>query len=105
MLIVAGPPGSGKTVAFPLATFGVDFFNVDDRCAALNQGSYRAIPPEIRQRAAAECRAFIEDHIAAARLRRREREALRVLLAQQRPHARQPPQGRHQVSVSGRQGA
>jgi predicted ABC-type ATPase len=30
MYIVAGPPGSGKSSAFPVSGFGVDFFNADD---------------------------------------------------------------------------
>jgi hypothetical protein len=29
MFIVAGPPGGGKSKAFPVAGFGVDFFNAD----------------------------------------------------------------------------
>ncbi len=33
MLVVAGPPGSGKTRHFPVTAFGVDAFNIDDRCA------------------------------------------------------------------------
>jgi len=36
MVIVAGPPGSGKTTRFPLAEFGVDSFNADYRAAQLN---------------------------------------------------------------------
>jgi predicted ABC-type ATPase len=40
MFIVAGPPGSGKSTAFPVAAFGVDSFNTDDHAAALNNGSY-----------------------------------------------------------------
>ncbi len=43
MLVVAGPPGSGKTMFFPASALGVDAFNIDDRCAQL-LGSYRAIP-------------------------------------------------------------
>ena len=33
MIVVAGPPGSGKTTFFPVVAFGVDAFNIDDRCA------------------------------------------------------------------------
>src|SRR3990172_9394826 len=47
MIVVAGPPGSGKSTAFPVAQSGVDAFNIDDRAAEL-QGSYRNIPREIR---------------------------------------------------------
>ena len=48
MFIVAGPPGAGKSTAFPVSGFGVDFFNADDRAAALNHGSYLNIPQAIR---------------------------------------------------------
>jgi dephospho-CoA kinase len=48
MIVVAGPPGSGKSSVFPVAQTGVDHFNIDDRAAQLNGGSYRNIPPEIR---------------------------------------------------------
>ena len=41
MIVVAGPPGSGKTRYFPVTAFGVDAFNIDDRCAQV-LGSYRA---------------------------------------------------------------
>jgi predicted ABC-type ATPase len=33
MHIVAGLPGSGKSTLFPVAAFGVDYFNADDRAA------------------------------------------------------------------------
>jgi len=39
MQVVAGPSGSGKSSLFPVAATGVDYFNVDDRCAELNRGS------------------------------------------------------------------
>ena len=39
MIVVAGPPGSGKTRYFPVTAFGVDSFNIDDRCAQI-LGSY-----------------------------------------------------------------
>ena len=63
MLVVGGPAGSGKSTAFPIHDFGVDPFNVDDRAAVLNGGSYLNIPPEIRARAVRECEEFIEIHI------------------------------------------
>lgn len=62
-IVVAGPSGSGKSLLFPVASFGVDAFNVDDRCAALNAGSYARIPPAIRSRAQQECETFIDTQI------------------------------------------
>jgi predicted ABC-type ATPase len=63
MQVVAGPPGSGKSSLLPVAAAGVDHFNIDDRCAQLNHGTYVGIKPEIRARANAECEAFIAQHI------------------------------------------
>src|SRR5687768_6479028 len=62
MLVVAGPPGSGKTTYFPVGAFGVDAFNIDDRCAQI-QGSYRAISRDVRRAVAEECERFVRDHI------------------------------------------
>jgi predicted ABC-type ATPase len=62
MLVVAGPPGSGKTSCFPVTAFGVDSFNIDDRCAQV-LGSYRAIPRDVRRAVAKECERFVLDHI------------------------------------------
>jgi hypothetical protein len=39
MIVVAGPPGGGKSSAFPVSSFGVAYFNADDRAAELNRGS------------------------------------------------------------------
>lgn len=66
MYIVAGPPGSGKSWAFPVAAFGVDFFNADDRAAQLNRGSYREIPLQLRAQVGRELEEFIEGHIASS---------------------------------------
>jgi predicted ABC-type ATPase len=66
MIVVAGPPGSGKTRYFPVTAFGVDAFNIDDRCAQV-LGSYRAIPREVRRAVAKECERFVLDHIARKR--------------------------------------
>lgn len=66
MFVVAGPPGSGKTTAFPVTSFGVDAFNIDDRCAQV-LGSYRAIPRNIRRAVATECESFVNEHIANGR--------------------------------------
>ncbi|MCC6662643.1 MAG: zeta toxin family protein [Polyangiaceae bacterium] len=62
MIVVAGPPGSGKTRYFPVTAFGVDAFNIDDRCAQI-LGSYRAIPRDVRRAVARECERFVLDHI------------------------------------------
>lgn len=48
MSVVAGPPGSGKTTALPGHSFGVDAFNIDDRCATLT-GSYVGITAALRE--------------------------------------------------------
>jgi predicted ABC-type ATPase len=63
MIIVAGPPGSGKSTYFPVGAFGVHSFNIDDRCAQI-QGSYRAISRDVRRAVAKECERFVLDHIA-----------------------------------------
>lgn len=66
MIVVAGPPGSGKTAAFPTGSFGVDGFNIDDRCAQV-VGSYRAISRTVRSAVAAECERFVHEHIESGR--------------------------------------
>jgi len=63
MVVVAGPPGSGKSRYFPVTAFGVDAFNIDDRCAQI-LGSYRAIPRDVRRAVAKECERFVLDHVA-----------------------------------------
>ena len=65
MYIVAGPPGSGKSTAFPVAAFGVDYFNADDHAAALNNGSYRDIPRDVRSRVNVLFETFVLEHIDA----------------------------------------
>ena len=59
MIVVAGPPGSGKSSIFPVASFGVSCFNADDRAAELNDGSYVGIPKHIRQAVNREFEAFV----------------------------------------------
>lgn len=61
-MVVAGPPGSGKTRYFPVTAFGIDAFNIDDRCAQII-GSYRAIPRDVRRAVVRECERFVLDHI------------------------------------------
>ncbi|MBM3767141.1 MAG: hypothetical protein FJW32_17265 [Acidobacteria bacterium] len=65
MLVVAGAPGSGKSTAFPVAGFGVDFFNADDRASELNGGSYVSIPQAVRTQVNREFEAFVVGHIGA----------------------------------------
>jgi predicted ABC-type ATPase len=67
MVVVAGPPGSGKSTVFPVAGFGVDHFNADDRAAELNRGSFRAISPAIRAQVNQEFELFVTDHIRGRR--------------------------------------
>ena len=59
MIVIAGPPGSGKSTAFPVADFGIAHFNADDRAAALNGGSYVGIPLGIRKIVNWEFEAFV----------------------------------------------
>jgi len=63
MVIVAGPPGSGKSSWFAGRSFGIDFFNADDRAAQLNRGSFTAIPQTVRAQVNREFERFILDHI------------------------------------------
>lgn len=65
MIVVAGPPGSGKSSRFPLPRFGVDWFNADDRAAELNLGSFREISAAIRSQVNVEFQRWILDHIRA----------------------------------------
>jgi predicted ABC-type ATPase len=67
LVVVAGPSGSGKSTFFPVNEFGIGFFNVDDRCAELNHGSYQAIPEPVRTQAQRECERFIAESIEQRR--------------------------------------
>ena len=62
MIVVAGPPGGGKSSIFPVASFGVAHCNADDRAAELN-GSYLGIPTDIRRVVNREFEAFVSDCI------------------------------------------
>lgn len=70
MIVVAGPPGSGKSTLYPVSSFGVSSFNADDRAAELNGGSYLSVSNEIRKIVNREFEAFvlssIEKHISFA---------------------------------------
>jgi predicted ABC-type ATPase len=63
MVVVAGPPGSGKSLFFPVGSLADAAFNVDDRAAELNGGSYRKIPRTLRVQAQRECEAFVGGQI------------------------------------------
>ncbi len=67
MIIVAGPPGGGKSSRLPINNWGVDWFNGDDRAAELNAGSYQNIPAHIRTASGQLLQQFIESHIASRR--------------------------------------
>jgi len=67
MIVIAGPPGSGKSSRFPLSAFGVEWFNADNRAAELNSGSFRKISSEIRTQVNIEFQRWILDRIADRR--------------------------------------
>ena len=75
MIVVAGPPGSGKSTAFPVSDFGLAFFKADDRAAALNGGSYAGISRQIREQVNREYEEFVIEHIG-----RRESFAIETTL-------------------------
>jgi predicted ABC-type ATPase len=62
MIVIAGPPGSGKSTFFPIGALGVDAFGIDDRCAQI-VGSYRAIPAAVRKAVSQECERFVAEHV------------------------------------------
>jgi predicted ABC-type ATPase len=64
MIVVAGPPGSGKSSLFSAGAWGVDAFNADDEAALLNGGSYQAISAQIRQTVNRQFEEFILRHIS-----------------------------------------
>ena len=59
MIVIAGPPGSGKSSIFPVSSFGISHFNADDRAAELNGGSYIGIPRQIRTVVSRDFEAFV----------------------------------------------
>lgn len=66
MVVVAGPSGSGKTSRFPLAKFGVDYFNADNRAAELNAESFHGISKEIRSQVNLEFQRWILGQVRPA---------------------------------------
>jgi predicted ABC-type ATPase len=69
MIVLAGPIASGKTTRFRSLQrrLQVDSFNVDDRSAELNNGSYQNIPESISAVARKECEAFVRGHVDQGR--------------------------------------
>ncbi len=67
MIVIAGPPGGGKSSLFPVRNVGVDWFNSDDHAAKLNGGSYHNIPVLARAAAGKALEQFIETHIDQGR--------------------------------------
>ncbi|HEY6391550.1 MAG TPA: zeta toxin family protein [Bryobacteraceae bacterium] len=67
MIIVAGPPGGGKSTHLAVKNWGVDWFNSDDRAAQLNAGSYQNIPTQVRAASGQQLQQFIESHIESRR--------------------------------------
>jgi len=67
MIIIAGPPGGGKSTHLSVKTWGVDSFNSDDCAAQLNAGSYQNIPVEVRNASGQQLQQFIASHIASRR--------------------------------------
>ena len=64
MTVIGGPPGSGKTrTGISNIDKNQEYFNIDNRCAELNNGSFRKITPEIRNIAAKECERWVLQHI------------------------------------------
>jgi predicted kinase len=60
MIVVAGPPGSGKSVFLSPLLLQLEYLNADDPAAELNDGSYFAISSkEIQKIVNGEFEAFI----------------------------------------------
>ena len=62
MLVVAGPPGSGKS-SILRPEDETDYFNADERARDLNKGHGQGISPEIRRVVNLALEAFISDRI------------------------------------------
>ena len=62
MHVIAGPPGSGKSTAFPVAEVGIDYFDADLRASQFH-GSFQGISRQIRELVNRELESFIESHV------------------------------------------
>lgn len=67
MLVVAGPPGSGKSSLLRPDESDLAYFNADERARDLNRGSGHNISPGIRSVVNQELEHFILDHIRRGR--------------------------------------
>jgi predicted ABC-type ATPase len=67
MMIVAGPPGAGKSSVFALTDLTEHVFNADDRAALLNGGSYRDIPLSMRKLVNQDFEQFVHESIEGRR--------------------------------------
>jgi predicted ABC-type ATPase len=69
MIVVAGPPGSGKSTAFPVSGFGVACFNADDRAAVLNRGYPRFVIDCIQRRQSFAIETTLRSHVTIEQAR------------------------------------
>jgi predicted ABC-type ATPase len=100
MIIVAGPPGGGKSSHLTVKKWGVDWFNSDDRAAQLNAGSYQNIPAQVRKASGQQLQQFIESHIESRRSFVFESFANRYLLSADSPGERNGLPSSHELSWS-----
>jgi predicted ABC-type ATPase len=98
MIVVAGPPGSGKSSIFPVSSFGVRYFNADDRAAELNGGSYIGIPRQIRAIVNREFEAFVAESIEN-RTSFAIETTLRATVTLNRRRGRKPPASQPRCAI------
>lgn len=65
LLNIAGPPGGGRSTAFPGHSFGLDAFNADDRAAEHNGSQSKGISRAIRAAVNVEFEAFVLEKLRA----------------------------------------